>query len=212
MGVQPTIYCADIGSVAAGRFAWYGNGEQGVSRHSASMEDLAAAVAEDLVSGVPAALGFECPLFVPLADQPTDLTAARSGDGNRPWSAGAGCGALTTGLVQVAWILSRIREQAGENHRAFLNWSAFSRVASGLFLWEAFVTGTAKREGHAADAQAAVEAFNAAIQASGPESAVSCSGQVYSLVGAALLRTGWSTDISLLSCPCVVIRATARAV
>jgi hypothetical protein len=59
----------------------------------------------------PVALGFECPLFVPLNLQPEALTTARSGEGSRPWSAGAGCGALATGLVQVAWILRKIRQE-----------------------------------------------------------------------------------------------------
>jgi len=77
------------------------------------------------------------------------LGQARQGetvDGrSRPWSAGAGSGALATGLVQMAWVL----ELAGE---------------ADLFVWEAFVSGTGKPvpagiTQHAADAAAAADTF-----------------------------------------------------
>jgi hypothetical protein len=35
------------------------------------------------------------------------LGKARDGEGNRPWPAGAGAGALATGLAQGAWMLRR---------------------------------------------------------------------------------------------------------
>ena len=205
------IYCADVGSVAAGNFGWYGRRQTGV-RDGTSMRDLATSVADDLVAGVPVALGFECPLFVPFSDRPEFLTCARTGEGSRAWSAGAGTGVLATGLVQVAWVLREIRKQVGEGHNAFLDWSAFLSKGSGLLLWEAFVSAEAKREGHVADAQAAVEAFAVAIREPELISAVTCGEETYSLIGAALLRTRWSTDISLLSQSCTVIRAPGHAV
>jgi hypothetical protein len=36
------------------------------------------------------------------------LGKARGGEGNRPWSAGAGSGALATGLAQGAWMLRQL--------------------------------------------------------------------------------------------------------
>lgn len=48
------------------------------------MPDLALAVASDLREGKAVAMGFECPLFVPLADLPVDLTRARPGEGAKP--------------------------------------------------------------------------------------------------------------------------------
>ena len=57
------------------------------------------------------ALGFECPLWIPVAPDPKDLTKARKVDGNRAWSAAAGLGALATGLTQVPWILDEVRRQ-----------------------------------------------------------------------------------------------------
>lgn len=53
-----------------------------------------------LASGRPIALGFECPLFVPLSETEDQLGKDRFGEGSGAWSAGASCGALASGLVQ----------------------------------------------------------------------------------------------------------------
>lgn len=213
MGVRTTdsglaVYCADIGSVAAGNFAWCSDLPGRELQSGISMEALARSVADDLLADVPVALGFECPLFIPISPLPENLTRARTGEGSRPWSAGAGCGSLATGSVQVIWILRRIRELAGPQHAAFLDWNAFGVSGCGLFLWEAFVSGGGKTDGHVADATAACHAFRAAILQPELGSAVTCAGEMYSIIGAALLRTDWSTDLSLLSRSCVVVRAT----
>jgi hypothetical protein len=175
------------------------------------MPGLTEAVAKDLGAARRVALGFECPLFVPLRLRPEHLTASRVGDGNRAWSAGAGCGALTTGLVQVVWLLRAIRHLVASPVDVFLDWADFTAARSGLFVWEAFVSGTAKGTGHLADAEAAVAAFARAIAKATLTSAVTVDAEVYSLIGAALLRSGWSMDIGLLGKPCVVIRAEAHA-
>lgn len=171
------------------------------------MEKLAEAVAEHLKCGNPVALGFECPLFVPIAQSAASLGRARTGEHSRPWSAGAGCSVLATGLVQVVWILREIRKIAGDRHQVFLDWDEFDRTGSGIMIWEAFVTGTAKRDGHIADAKAAVDEFLRLFHDRQFESAVTCSEETYSLIGAALLRTGWTRDLDVLSRPCIVIRA-----
>jgi len=76
----------------------------------------------------------------------------------------------------------------------------------GLFLWEAFVTADAKGRTHAADAEIAVDCFAGRLPDIPAANAVQ-ETSVHSLIGAALLRTGWSTDLGLLETPCVVIRA-----
>ncbi len=202
-----SIYCADIGSVAAGVFAWFGECAGSPPVRGTTMPGLADAVAADLRADRRVALGFECPLFVPLRDRPDHLTMARAGDGNRSWSAGAGCAVLTTGLVQVVWLLREIRRLVGKPAEAFLDWKRFAAARSGLFLWEAFVTGDAKGGSQAADAAAAVGAFAQATANPRLATAVTVDGECYSLVGAALLRTGWSADVALLGTPCVVVRA-----
>jgi hypothetical protein len=80
----------------------------------------------------------------------------------------------------------------------------------GHFLWEAFVSAKSKRGSHVDDAKAAVAAFVDALP--NPRTCVQCSEGAYSLIGAALLRTGWASDISLLSQPCIVVRAEPHAV
>jgi hypothetical protein len=200
------IFCADIGSVKARRFGWFGAGPDGRSVPGSSIEELASAVAEKITGGEKVALGFECPLYVPLRDDPMLLTKARSGEGNRSWSAGAGCGALATGLVEVTWLLEQIRINTPKSAAAFLDWKAFWASNGGLFLWEAFVSGKAKGSGHAHDAEIAVQKFHAALP--NPELANAISEQsVLSLIGASMLRAGWSANAQHLSEPCLVIKA-----
>jgi hypothetical protein len=131
---------------------------------------------------------------------------ARPGEGNRSWSAGAGCGALATGLVQVTWVLQAIRSQLSANAICHLSWPDFAVAKSGLFLWEAFVSGTSKRDGHIADAKCAVDAFNAAMPNIAIANAVVPDSPVHSLIGGALIRTGWTSDPTVLSAASIVIR------
>jgi hypothetical protein len=114
------IYCADIGSIPKSRFAWAGQSSTWRESDS-SIENLATSVAESLDAGDPVALGFECPLFVPIDTDPNLLGCARKGEGMRPWSANAGAASLATGLVQVPWLLRSIRERCQATHRVFLN-------------------------------------------------------------------------------------------
>jgi hypothetical protein len=201
-------YCADVGSIAAGRFGWASRSRHGTSGGT-SIEELSAAIVRDLDGDEPVALGFECPLFVPFGGSSAKLGCARDGEGTRAWSAQAGAASLATGLVQVTWILNSIRTQLKHPRPAFLDWAAFGEGYRGLFLWEAFVTGEAKGLSHMDDARTAVDAFVDAL----PElrSSVTCQ-QAYSLIGAALLRTEWTTDLAVLSQPAVVIRASKREV
>ncbi len=200
------VYCADIGSIAGGKFGWAAKSRD-ISISGTSIEELALSVAHDLDADSAVALGFECPLFVPIVAEPSRLGCARDGEGARPWSANAGASSLATGLVQVAWLLGRIKAHASGSHHAHLDWAAFATGYRGLFLWEAFVSGTSKRGSHVDDAAAAVDAFYEALP--DPRSCVR-SADAYSLVGAALLRTGWTADVAILSEPCLVIRAAAH--
>ena len=199
--MNPIVICADIGSVKKGNFAWcddrdvQGNTPSSLARH----------VADSLNGGHAVALGFECPLFVPLVEQEDSLTSARPGEGCRAWSAGAGCGALATGLVQVAWVLRQTHAWLQRSVTAHLKWEAFEAVG-GLFLWEAFVSGVRKGDDHVADARLAVKAFDGALPHPQAANAICCTSEVYSLIGAALLRTGWSSDLELLKQPCLVVR------
>lgn len=203
------VYCADIGSVAKGNFGWargVASGQALAVRGSTNITELVDSVARDLNAGRGVAVGFECPLFVPLPDDPAKLTSARRGEGSHPWSAGAGAGALVTGLSETAWILREVRRRIAAEVPVFVSWPDFHEAAYGLFVWEALVTGDAKGKTHVADAEIAVRSFAAHIPGIAKANAV-LEARVHSLIGAALLRTEWSTDLSLLRTPCVVIKA-----
>ena len=208
------MYCADIGSVPNKRFGWARTttDNAGTEVHASGLEidKLVASVAEDLAAGEPVALGFECPLFVPVPDDHLALGKARDGEGNRPWSGGAGSGAMATGLVQVAWILTELRRLVGEGTEAYLDWQAFAAAKHGLFLWEAFVSGKAKvtatADPHVQDAKAAVQEFRRLVPELQGAGAVTAERPL-SLLGAAMLWSGWSTDQDLLHSDCLVIKA-----
>jgi hypothetical protein len=207
------IYCADIGSVQRGNFGWAracGDEPAPALRHRSDINSLCDAVVRDLTCHVPVALGFECPLFVPITPDARFLTCARPGEGNRAWCAGGGAGALATGLTETVWILDRIKKAAPPSSRAFLIWKEFVVAASGLFLWEAFVTSKAKRGAHHDDAEAAVTCFRSCLPDVDAHNAVT-GDRVRSLIGAALLQAGWSSDLALLHATCLVIRASAAS-
>ena len=185
------IFCADIGSEAKGRFGWATTRD--LSVEGTSLQTLAEAIAGSLNNGRPVAPGFECPLFVPIARDPVDLT--RAGWRGRAWSAGAGAGALATGLAQAVWLLRAVRAQVHVSAPATTDWGRFSREG-GLLVWEAFVTGKAKAGSHAADARAAVEAFGRSMPAPTRANAIR-TDEVHSLIGACCAYGTVSGDSSV---------------
>lgn len=193
------IACADVGSVKKGRFGWADN-EGGAGTLPS---ELTAKVAAALVQGRSVALGFECPMFVPVQTEEVELGKQRTGEDGRPWSAGAGCAALVTGMVQAAWILRAIHDRCPST-RAYTNWEEFRRSAHGLLLWEAFVSGTSKGSGHVNDAKLAVEAFERRLPT--PETDVDAINPM-SLAGLALLWSGLLVSTDVLRQPCLVIKA-----
>ena len=201
------VYCADIGSVKGGKFGWASRctGPNPRECLGTDIQQLVTQVACDLNNGKKVALGFECPLWVPVACDPRELTSARCGEGNHPWSAGAGPTSLAAGLTETAWILSGIRRES-QHVKAFLDWSQFRAAKNGLFLWEAMVTGENRTGSHEGDAAAAACAFIKALPDPAACNAVTSPHKVRSLIGAALLWAGWSNDLQLLRTPCVVIR------
>jgi hypothetical protein len=202
------IYCADVGSIAGGNFGWARvDAKSGEGRGGVEIDELVVELASDL-SERPVALGLECPLFVPLPTDSGELGRARAGEGTRPWSAHAGAAALGAGLVQAPWILGKLRDRA-DPCAAYLSWSEFAAEERGLFLWEAFVSSTAKGTTHVEDAEIGARVFRDALPDPTAANALSDTGEVLSLIGAALLRTGWLVEPTALSTPCIVIRATA---
>lgn len=208
----------DIGSVRRpGGFSWAAPDDsvQGQDDPSA----LGAAVVAALDAGEQVALGVECPLSVPVpaataAGWP-HLGRARDGDGTRSWSAGAGTGALATGLVQLAWLCRYVAERRPAT-AATTRLDRFVLAGAELFVAEAMVTGEGKPEpvGGAdhADAVAAARrlAELLAARAAGDPVAgdVTCAPHVpLNLAAAAMLHAGLAVDPDKLRQDVLVAKA-----
>ncbi len=201
-----SIFCADVGSIKAKKFGWAADTPDQIGiQLGTDIELFAKLISSSISDGRKVAIGFECPLFVPMRNDPILVNSARKGEGNRSWSAGAGTGALATGLVEVLWVLNTVASLQGQPPKAGLSWATF-RNSDSVFLWEAFVTSVSKGTGHAEDAAIAIECFKSALPDMDDANAIEESS-VLSLVGAAALRAGWSDNIGILSEPCLVIKA-----
>lgn len=201
---EVVVWAVDIGSVEKNRFGWCRIEDQ-TPTTGHDIQDLVRGVVADLAQGKPVALGFECPLFVPITDDPMFLTRARNGE-SKSWSSGAGCDALATGLSETVWVLERIRRTGIVPIIPTFDWLNLSEGRANLFLWEAFVTGAAKGISYLDDAKVAAVAFWTNLGDIPGSNAVEAESP-YSLIGAALLRAGLTTDLSVLFEPCVVIKA-----
>lgn len=233
------VACADIGRFREketdNRFGWaigWGNSQPSEWEGGVGITGFVDAVTEWIRRGR-IALGFECPMWVPIDDEPASLTRSRcvdwvrSDNGRklwRPWSAAAGTAVTAVGLSQISWILERIRMKVTQCPEVFFDWKRFAQAESGVFFWEALVSGgTASRAEagsvHVSDAKAAVRQFFRESQRRDewadpmPERCQNCElsecrhrGRVRSLIGGALLWADWSRDAALLHQPCVVVR------
>jgi hypothetical protein len=199
------VWAVDVGSVRKNNLGWCRiRGEERATGQD--IRRLVQGIASDLTDALPVALGFECPLFVPVPEDPVLLTSARPGEGSRSWSANAGAGALATGLTECVWILEQIRRMSISSITPTLDWGRFLAGQANLFLWEAFVTSLAKSLSHHGDAEIAAMSFCGEFPQIAEASSVTAANP-YSLIGAALLRAGLTADLSVLSIPCVVIRS-----
>lgn len=200
-GFAPTLIAAvDIGSPRAGRLGW-ATLPDGVTGRS--IGQLVEAIAEGLKQG-PVALGFEAPLWVPARADEMTVTGARVGEKSRAWSAGAGSGALATGLAVIPHFLSRLR-QASPDATATMDWKRPPERSQEILLWEAFVSSSDKADSHEEDAMVAARGF---ARACGDLDAFQklTSEPCLNLLGACLLRTGWTNDIAVLSSDLLVLR------
>lgn len=207
MGQERAIYACDVGSCRRGNFAWARIGPEASAliNHSPDIEELVSSLVQDLRAGLNIALGFEAPLFVPVPEDPNEIGRARTGEGNRPFSAGAGASAVLIGVQQAAWVMGRLRPST-ERHTVITDWRLWPGASRVILLWEAFVSGSAKGDCHAEDAVTAAREFErreAALR-----SDVTC-GRALSLVGAALWG-GITADPAVLRQPVLVLRSAER--
>jgi hypothetical protein len=180
-----------------------------VSTEGTDLDQCVDVVASALGKG-PLALGFEAPLFVPVRGKASALTKARDGECvngvNRPFSAGPGASVLVTALTVVPYVLAglRIRVPAAV---AALDWR-MPLPNNGLLIFEAFVTDQKKTAPgrHVEDALLAISAFRQMAAGSNGFTSSTNEPNCFSLIGAMLMRTGWATDLTILSQQCLVVR------
>ena len=164
------VVCVDVGSIPEGHFAWATSDDREPTSDRKSIEALVERISQALHAGQSVALGLEAPLSIPDAQDPSSLGKKRDADGSRPWSAGAGAFALATGLVQLRWILRELEpDLCGKGVAVSFDPRDLFSPQPVLVIWEAMVTGTAKRQesnsqsadsdAHYADAQTAADEF-----------------------------------------------------
>lgn len=201
----PLVVGVDVGSVRRkGGFAW--SSADASARGQDDPSALGAVVVTALGAGRPVALAFECPLSVPVPGVQDEgwqeLGRARTGEGNRSWSAGAGTGALATGLVQLAWVLAYLRDRARDTPRVTTSPERFRAGEADLLIAEAMVTSDGKPEpvddlqDHA-DALAAAKRLDGILSdgLGGVEVDVACAPQMaLNLAATAAMHAGLPID------------------
>ncbi|GAB2869539.1 hypothetical protein GCM10027074_41500 [Streptomyces deserti] len=215
------VVAVDVGSVRTGSFAWAAVDVPGVgplpetlAGYGADPATAVEAVAEVLAGGGCAVLALEAPMSVPVPGDWALLGRGRAGEGNRPWSASAGAGALGTGLVQGAWMLSELgRAVTGPAVTTQLRrWGAEGRGAARLLLVEAFVSGAGKPVAtvlgqHAADAEAAARAVAERLGSGGGTDVVCAPHRAFNLLAAQAVWAGLDIQDDELGLDVLVVRA-----
>ena len=193
----------DVGSPKSGNLGWaIRRGDR--KSHGDDLDEFITEFARHC-DGCPAALGFEAPLFVPIREKVLELTSARKGEGRRPWSASAGATVLTVALPVVTYTLSQLRSGLG-SYQASLDWKSWRVGSNTLLIWEAFVSGSSKGSDHWHDADIAASAFLIGLDNLEVINAI-VEPNVLSLVGAALIHSGWvEPSVSMLKTPALVVK------
>jgi hypothetical protein len=214
------VVAVDVGSVRTGSFAWAavdvpatGSGLAGYGSDPATAVE---SVAEALAGGRPAVLALEAPMAVPVPEDWALLGRGRAGEGNRPWSAQAGAGAMGTGIVQAAWMLAglgrgvpgvtvttQVPRWVGEGER---------HGGARLLLVEAFVSGAGKPVAtvlgqHAADAEAAARAVAERLASGGGTDVVCAPHRAFNLLAAGAMWAGLEIGADELGMDVLVVRA-----
>ena len=213
--MKKIVYACDVGSTKQNNFAW-ASAELTSAKllgGSDDIDELIHRVATDLNDGNQVALGFEAPMFVPVPAAKSGLSSARANEGNRSMFAPAGAYVTTLGLQQAAYILKGIYDRCDSPGRVTFQpdeWHAGDGAT--LLLWEAFVTGDAKNygnadagSGHIQDAGTAVKYFCTHFNDTEMMQKVTTDHPL-STLGAALLWSGWTTDLDFLKMGCLVAK------
>lgn len=207
-------YCADIGSVPEGNFAWAkAHREAGatVVTGGSSIDGLVDGLAADLGDRAPVSLGIEAPLFLPVPVTSRGLSCGRDGDGNRSCFASAGACVTTLGLHELAYVLSRLRARVPSLSVTLDPATWHASATKTLLLWEAFVSGAAHTtsKDHVQDAASGAVRFLDNLEAgAAPTVTVQEPREVLSLAGAVLLWAGLTTNLAELRRLTLVVKPT----
>jgi hypothetical protein len=201
------VAAVDVGSLAnIGWWRAFGNDAGG----GRDLDELVEVLAADLNQHRSVALGFEAPIFVPLPAEAVGLCRQRVGEQGRPWSAGAGTGALALGVQQDAYVFAGLARQVATRPRISFDPRQLDGSETTLVVWEAFVSAKAKNRAavdpHVDDARVAVEEFLERLSNGLVHSDID-EPSVLNLAAAALLASGLSADVGLLTQEAIVVRA-----
>jgi hypothetical protein len=200
----PPLHIAVIDIGAKKNIGWAIDGPQ--IKESETGTDIEACVErlESVLKEGPLALGFEAPMFVPLHRDASNLTRGRKGEGDRAFTSAVGSTVLTSGLVVVPYILGRLHERVPAATATF-DWTTIPKGSHRVLLFEAFVTHQHAGDDspHIRDAKLAIAKFRDAMR-DGFKTVI-CEPTCFNLLAAALLRTGWTADLTMLSQPCLVV-------
>jgi hypothetical protein len=205
---ERAVYACDIGRVERSAFAWArvrpDSGEPLTS--SSDMHRIAVALRADAAMGISVALGFECPLFVPVPWEPIEIGRCRPGEGNRSFSVSAGLQVTVLGLQESAWVLRAVSD-AFDGYVVTTDWRRWTQQGGQpqLLLWEAFVSSEAKSPTHEEDAITALQEFVRLEQNLEVGNAVTAA-QPLSLIASAALWAGLSIEPALLRAATLVLR------
>lgn len=194
----------DVGSPRSGKLGWAVLAPNAAPLTGGDLDAFIELMGE-IGRDWPLAIGFEAPLFIPARARAYDVLSGRKGEGSRPWSAGAGAAVTTAALGVMTYTLTGLRSRLNQAS-ASTDWTAPPTAPGHALFFEAFVTGAAKGIDHAHDALIAAEAAAKLLRYDQAYRSAIDETEVFSLLGASLLRTGWSTDLALLSTPCLVVR------
>lgn len=149
---------------------------------------------------------------MPVPEETRLLSSGREDEGDRSMFAPAGAYVTTLACHQAAFLLNALKDfqctyQLTLDHD---NW--IDTRHSTLLLWEAFVSGDAKKKGksdgvndHVCDAATAANFFRGNRARLSEFNDVTCDRPL-SVIGAVALWSGWSTDVSILHDRCLVLR------
>jgi hypothetical protein len=217
------VVAVDIGSVVPpSKFAWaaFDAPERDLVKHGEDPASAVSALVPGLLAGAQAVLLLEAPMSVPVPGGQLDawrgLGKARHGERNRPWSAGAGTGALATGLAQGAWMLRQLAVLV-PGLTVTTQSGSWQPGDAQLLLAEAFITAAGKPEPlpagqNAADAAAAALALLEMLDSPATlTSSVRCSPQEsLNLLAAMTLWAGLRIDPAELQAEVLVVAARPR--